>query len=184
MAPSSPWMLDGWEGKLSRFWECFTLAAFSFSGNEVVAILAAESANQRKVLPKAVRRIFSRITFYYVFAVLVLGLTVDCNDPLLTRKESGDPYRNYPGGFIIMALRAGIPSLAHLINAIQILAAFSVATANIYVAVTDSICNFLNFIRVSRFKPWPMKGWRRLFSNPNKSAFLNLMAKYVLIIPR
>jgi len=128
-------MLNGWAGKLSRFWECFTLASFSFSGNEVIAILAAETENQRKVLPKAVRRIASRITLYYVSAVLILGLTVSCNDPLLMRQEARDPIRNYPGGFVIMAERAGIPGLPDLINAIQILAAISVGTVNIYVAV-------------------------------------------------
>jgi yeast amino acid transporter len=138
-APKESWILDGWAGKLSRFWECFTLASFSFSGNEVIAILAVDTENQRKVLPKAVRRIFSRITAYYIFAVLVLGLTVSCNDPLLTRQESRDPIRNYPGGFVIMALRAGIPFLPDLINAIQILAAVSVATVNIYVSVITSL---------------------------------------------
>lgn len=129
-------MLDGWAGKLSRFWECFTLAAFSFSGNEIIAILAAETENQRKVLPKAVRRIYSRITIYYVSAVLILGLTVSCNDPLLTRQEARDPITNYHGGFVIMAARAGIPVLPDLINAIQILASISVATLDIYVAVS------------------------------------------------
>jgi amino acid transporter len=144
-------MLVGWAGKLSRFWECFTLASFSFSGNEVIAILAAETENQRKVLPKAVRRIFSRITTYYVLAVLVLGLTVSCNDPLLTRQESRDPIRNYPGGFVIMAERAGIPFLPDFINAIQILASISVATVDLYVSVIALLTQLMWF-RVSRFK--------------------------------
>jgi yeast amino acid transporter len=161
--------VDGWAGKLSRFWECFCLAAFSFSGNEVVAILAAETANQRKVLPKAVRRIFSRITFYYVFAVLALGLTVDCNDPLLVRKEFGDAIRNYPGGFIIMAERAGIRGLPDLINAIQILAAFSVATANLYISVRDPRFYTFDLIRASHFRLWRMRGWRLLSLNQSRS---------------
>lgn len=138
-------MVDGWAGKLSRFWECFTIASFSFSGNEVIAILAVETENQRRVLPKAVRRIYSRIVIYYVFAVLVLGLTVSCNDPLLSRQELRDPIRNYPGGFVVMAERAGIPVLPHFINAIQILASISVATINIYVAVSASSLHGADF---------------------------------------
>jgi len=129
-------MLSGWAGKLSRLWDSFCLAAFSFSGNEVIGIICAETEKQRKVLPKAVRRISSRIIFYYVMAVLVLGLTVSCNDPLLTRAESRDPIRNYPGGFVIMAERAGIPFLPSFINSIMILAAFSVATVDLFVAVS------------------------------------------------
>ena len=128
-------MLDGWAGKLSRFWECFCLAAFSFSGNEVIGIICVETERQRKVLPKAVRRISYRIIFYYVLSVLVLGLTVSANDPLLVRDESRDPVRNYPGGFVVMAERAGIPVLPDLINGIMILAAFSVATVNLFVSV-------------------------------------------------
>jgi len=128
-------MLDGWAGKLSRLWDCVCLAAFSFSGNEVIGILAVETEMQRKVLPKAVRRISHRIIFYYVMSVVGLTLTVSCNDPLLEKLELRDPVRNYPGGFVIMAERSGINGLPDLINAIQILAAFSVATVNIYVSV-------------------------------------------------
>jgi hypothetical protein len=72
-----------------------------------------------------------------------LGLTVSCNDPLLTRAESRDPIRNYPGGFVIMAERAGIPFLPSFINAIQILAAFSVATVNLFVAVPCSLSRII-----------------------------------------
>lgn len=127
--------MDGWRGKLAGFWECCLLAAFSYSGNDVVGILAAETEKQRKVLPKVVRRISYRIILYYVLAALVLGIAVSANDPLLTLRQSYDPIRDYPGGFIIMAERAGISVLPDFINAIMILAAFSVATADIYVAV-------------------------------------------------
>jgi amino acid transporter len=146
-------MLDGWAGKLSRFWECFCLAAFSFSGNEVIGIICVETERQRKVLPKAVRRISYRIIFYYVLSVLVLGLTVSANDPLLVRQESRDPTRNYPGGFVVMAERAGIPVLPDLINAIMILAAFSVATVNLFVAVPNSsLRTEANSSRVNPFR--------------------------------
>lgn len=136
-------MLDGWAGKLSRFWECCCLAAFSFSGNEVIGILAVETEMQRKVLPKAVRRISQRIIFYYVMSMLGLSLTVSSNDPLLRKSEVRDSTRNYPGAFVIMAERAGIKVLPDLINAIQILAAYSVATVDLYVSVILPLHNLI-----------------------------------------
>jgi amino acid permease len=159
-------MLDGWAGKLSRFWDCVCLAGFSFSGNEVIGIICVETEGQRKVLPKAVRRISYRIILYYVLSVLVLGLTVSCNDPLLSRQESRDPVRNYPGGFIVMAERAGIPILPDLINAIMILAAFSVATVNLFVAVPSSSLRKANLSRVKPFRLWRTRRWRQPSSNP------------------
>jgi yeast amino acid transporter len=86
-------------------------------------------------LPKAVRRISRRIIIFYVLAVVGLGLTVSTDDPLLTRAASGDPIRNYPGGFVIMAERAGIPVLPSLINILMIIAAFSMTNVGLFVAV-------------------------------------------------
>lgn len=39
----------------------FVTAAFSFSGTEMVGLCAAETANPRKTLPKAVKQVFWRI---------------------------------------------------------------------------------------------------------------------------
>jgi amino acid transporter len=39
----------------------FTTAAFSFSGTELVGLAAAETANPRETLPKAVKQVFWRI---------------------------------------------------------------------------------------------------------------------------
>ena len=118
------------------------MATYGFSGNEIIGILCHETEQQRKVLPKAVRRISRRIILYYVLAVAGLGLSVSVDDPLLALHRSRDPIRNYPGGFIIMAERAGIPVLPHLINVIMIIAAFSMATAGLFVAVPKVYISF------------------------------------------
>lgn len=102
-------------------------------------------------------------------AVLVLGLTVSCNDPLLTRAESRDPIRNYPGGFVIMAERAGIPFLPGFINAIQILAAFSVATVNLFVAVPCSLSSIL--IRPEPIPPGISGREYGLVISPNRQGY-------------
>jgi amino acid permease len=147
VTPTAPWFWDsGIKEKLTRFWECYIVAFYSFTGSEMIGILGAETDRQREVLPKAVRHISCRIVLYYVLASLMLSLTVSPNDPLLTLPTISDPTtmpRYYPGGFIIMAERASLPRLADFINAIMILAVTSVATIDLYVSVNSFSCQVL-----------------------------------------
>jgi len=114
---------------------------FSYTGTELLAITAWETEYPRHSLPKAVRRVSHRIVLYYVGAIFILGLTVSANDKLLTLPlsptitdvDTTPPV--YQGGFMIMVERAGIPVLPHIINAVQVIATLSVATADIYVTV-------------------------------------------------
>lgn len=68
---------------------------------------------------------------YYVGAVFALGLNLSANDPILA--GTGDP--RYPGGFIVMIERAGIRGLPHVVNAVMLIAALSVANADLYITV-------------------------------------------------
>jgi amino acid transporter len=129
------------KGKLAGFWDCCSLALFSFTGTELLAITAWETEYPRYTLPKAVRRVSGRVILYYLSAIFILGLTVSPSDPLLSLPLSptitqADPTPPiYPGVFIIMVKRAGIPVLPHIINAVMVIATLSVATADIYITV-------------------------------------------------
>ena len=98
---------------------------------------AVETERQRETLPKAVKRISHRIIFYYVGAILILGLNLSANDPILPMRVAADSIRYYHGGFITMLQRANIPGLPHVCNAVMVIAALSVANADIYVAVSQ-----------------------------------------------
>ena len=114
------------------------IASFSFTGNEIVSILANETERQKESLPLVVRRIAHRIIPLYLFAILALGITISPDDPILTLPTAVSATQKgpfYPGGFIVMAKRAGIPVLPSLINFVMIIAATSCAAADIYVAV-------------------------------------------------
>jgi len=67
-------------------------------------------------------------------ALVVLGLTVSSNDPILGLSSENEK-RSYPGGFVIMAERGGRQIQAQMINVVMILAIFSVANTNLYVTV-------------------------------------------------
>lgn len=79
-------------------------------------------------------RVSGRIVFYYTSAVFILGLTVSSFDPILTLPQS-HVQPNYPGGFVVMAERAGLTAVAWIINIVMIIATLSVATVDLYVTV-------------------------------------------------
>ena len=130
--------LQGASGKVAAFWDCCSVALFSYTGTELIAVTAWETEHPRRNLPKAVRRVSHRIILYYVGAVFILGLTVSPNDPLLNlplspKATATDPTPPiYRGAFMVMAMR---PILPHIINGVSVIATLSVATADLYVAV-------------------------------------------------
>jgi len=136
------WKEDGWKdflvgggwGQLAAFWSCCCQACLAYLGSEIIGITADEAEQPRKTIPTGVRRISGRIIFCYVGTIFVLGLNVSSNDPVLASYVTS-PKGSYQGPFVLMVQRANIPGLAHMLNAISIIAALSVANANLYVSV-------------------------------------------------
>ena len=135
LAGLKSFLAPGAAGRFFGFWECCCLAVFSYTGCEMLGITADETERQRENIPKAVKRVTHRIILYYVSAVFTLGLNVSANDPILTQTSTNV----YHGAFIVMLQRAGIPGLPHLVNAVMVVAAVSVATADVYVGVTPDL---------------------------------------------
>jgi amino acid transporter len=69
-------------GRFTGLWSTLVNAAFSYGGIEMVAVAAGEAANPRKNIPKAVRRVFWRILFFYILGSLMIGVTVSSNNPV------------------------------------------------------------------------------------------------------
>lgn len=132
------YLVPGAAGRFFGFWACCCQAIYAYVGTEVMGIAADETERQRETLPKAVRRVSYRIMFYYVGAVFVLGLNVSALDPLLKSSVS-DPNGSYQSPFVLMVRRAGIPGLAHVINAVALIASLSVANANLYSSVSNLV---------------------------------------------
>ena len=120
---------------LGRFLGLFSTlvnAAFSYGGVEMVAVAAGEAENPRKNIPKAVRRVFWRILFFYVLGSLAIGVLVPYNDEkLLSAQDSGAPGAA-ASPWVIAIQRAGIPGLDSVINAVILTSATSSANAFLY----------------------------------------------------
>ena len=120
---------------LGRFLGLFSTlinAAFSYGGVEMVAVAAGEAENPRKNIPKAVRRVFWRILFFYVLGTLALGVLVPYDSPdLLGAQESGAAGAN-ASPWVVGIRNAGIPVLDSIINAVILTSASSSANAFLY----------------------------------------------------
>ena len=129
-----PFLVGGNWGRLAGFWSCCCQACFSYLGAEIIGITADEVERPRETLPKAVRRVSCRLIFYYVGTTFVLGLNLLADDPQLAWYMS-NPAGSYRGPFVLMVQRANIRGLSHVLNAVALVAALSLANANMYVTV-------------------------------------------------
>lgn len=108
-------------GRFLGYWAVMSNAVFSFAGVESVAMAAAETRNPRRAIPKACKRVFFRVTMFYILAVLIVGMLVASNDPTLD-DDSGTAAQS---PFVIAAGKAGIKAIPSVVNAIVITSAWS-----------------------------------------------------------
>ncbi|SHO76501.1 Similar to S.cerevisiae protein GAP1 (General amino acid permease) [Malassezia sympodialis ATCC 42132] len=112
------------------FCSSFTGVAFAFAGTELVGLASAETAEPRKVLPKACQQVVIRIVLFYILSLLLVTFVVPYNDPRLTNGHGH--YDPHTSPFVI-ALRIGqIKVLPHIVNAVIIVSTLSVANSSVY----------------------------------------------------
>lgn len=119
--PFAEYLVEGGIGKFVGFWSVLTAAAYSFVGIESTAIVAAETKRPRTVVPEASKRVFFRVGVIYLASLFVISLIVPYTDEGLVA-GSGTAATS---PFVIAAQRAGINSVASLVNALVICSAFS-----------------------------------------------------------
>ncbi|KIV98179.1 hypothetical protein PV10_01858 [Exophiala mesophila] len=127
-----PYIADGAAGRFLGLWSTLVNAAFSYGGVEMVAVAAGEAEDPRRNIPKAVKRVFWRILFFYVLGSLAIGVLVPSNDEnLINARESGAAGAAQ-SPWVIAISRAGIDVLPSIINAVILTSASSSANAFLY----------------------------------------------------
>ncbi|BGP47346.1 Amino-acid permease inda1 [Rhodotorula kratochvilovae] len=106
----------------------FVTAAFSFAGTELVGLAATETPNPRKTLPSAVKNTFWRITLIYITSLTIIGVNLPYNEETLMGGGSGAG----TSPFVIMANRAGLKGLDHLINITICISVLSIGLSCVY----------------------------------------------------
>jgi amino acid transporter len=135
------------------FFSVLIQAGFSFIGTEIVAITfvslcslfpparfdpeltsipspflsAGEAQNPRRNLPRAIRRVYIRILFFYVLGTFMIGIIVPSNN-----KRLGTSSDAAASPFVIAISEAGIKVLPSIINACLITSAWSAASSDLY----------------------------------------------------
>ncbi len=117
---------NGWHGLLMAL----ALIMFSFGGLELVGITAAEAAEPRKVIPKAINQLVYRILIFYIGALVVLLSLRPWDHLLLSLSSGGDDYRSSP--FVSIFAILGQDTAAHVLNFVVLTAALSVYNSCVY----------------------------------------------------
>ncbi|KAG9241214.1 arginine permease [Calycina marina] len=119
--PFIEYVTSGSLGSFLGFWAVMNNAVYSFSGVESVSVAACETQNPRQNIPRACKRVFARVSIFYILAVLIVGMLVPSNDPDL-EYDSGNASTS---PFVLAATRAGIKIVPHVINAVVLTSAWS-----------------------------------------------------------
>ena len=115
--------INGFKGFLSVMPTCI----FAMSGSENAGLVAAETANPRRSVPKAVGSIWLRLSMFYILGSLMVTITVSPHDPNLF---GGDGTNASP--FVIAYRNAGIGPMAHIMNAVIFISVLSTGSISGY----------------------------------------------------
>ncbi|OKL64327.1 hypothetical protein UA08_00892 [Talaromyces atroroseus] len=125
------YLVPGAGGRFTAFLECWVIAGFSFYfAPEMLVQSAGEMHNPRKSLPKAARRYFWRLIFFYILGALAIGITCRSDAPGLL---SGAGNAN-ASPWVIAIREAGYAVLPSIINVGILLSAWSASNAYLYLS--------------------------------------------------
>lgn len=120
------------KGKFVSFVNVLVTAVFAYGGTELVGVTVAEAENPRRNVPKAIRLTFYRILVFYICSVLLLGMCVPYNDPLLISATKAKTSAN-ASPFVVAIKNAHIKGLDHLINVCVLVFIFSASNSDLYI---------------------------------------------------
>ncbi|KAI1913774.1 hypothetical protein LOZ53_002226 [Ophidiomyces ophidiicola] len=126
-------MMTGPMGSFLGMWTTLINVIFSYVGMDIVAATAAESKAlaDSEAMKMASRKISLRIITVYALTMLTSSFTVPWDHPFLNGKAQSVGAQSI---FVIAAVEAGLPALAHFYNAIYLFSAFTCAINSMYVA--------------------------------------------------
>ncbi|KAF2447985.1 hypothetical protein P171DRAFT_383273 [Karstenula rhodostoma CBS 690.94] len=125
------------EGNLGRFLgflQCLIQASFTIAGPDYVSMAAGEAENPRKIMPRAYKAVFYRLTAFFVLGSLCVGINVPFNDPELKAAFKDGKPGAAASPYVVAMNRLRIEGLPHIVNAMVLGAAFSAGNSYVYCA--------------------------------------------------
>ncbi|MCJ1272246.1 hypothetical protein MMC21_000032 [Puttea exsequens] len=126
------YIADGSGGRFLGFFATMVNAAFAYGGVEMVAVAAGEAENPRRNIPKAIRRVFWRIIFFYVLGALAIGVLIPYNEHQLLDAQKNKLPGAAASPWVIAIYRAAVPALPSIVNTVILTAATSSGNAFLY----------------------------------------------------
>ena len=125
-----PLYTDGAAGRFLGFVQCLIQASFTIAGPDYVSMAAGEAENPRKVMPRAYKAVFYRLTAFFVLGSLCVGINVPYNDAeLIAAFKDGKPGAA-ASPYVVAMNRLRITVLPDIVNALVLASAFSAGMLN------------------------------------------------------
>ncbi|KAF2262770.1 amino acid transporter [Lojkania enalia] len=115
--------LNGFKGFLSVMPTCI----FAMAGSENCGLVAAETDNPKKAVPRAVGSIWLRLSLFYLLGALMVTICVDPANPNIFGQDGTNA-----SPFVIAYREAGLPPLAHMMNAVIFISVVSTGSISGY----------------------------------------------------
>lgn len=119
--------VQGALGRFLGFFSGLTTAAFSSIGAEMLALVAAETRNPRKIVPRALKATWVRVVLFYFMGAFCVSLIVPSNDERLGSSSTGSA-----SPYVIAIQNAGIKVLPDIINACILTSALSAGVSDLF----------------------------------------------------
>ena len=106
----------------------------SWKGPEYVSLTAGEAEMPRRTMPRAFRGVFHRLTVFFIFGSLCVGVVVPYSDPNLLRAISSAKAGAGSSPYVIAMERMNIRVLPHIVNALIMTSIFSAGNSYFFCA--------------------------------------------------
>jgi L-asparagine transporter-like permease len=126
---------------ISGLFLAMVFVLFSYVGTEVVSVTAAESENPERDIPRAARRMVTRLALFYIGAITIVLTVVPW-----TATAQGGSVTESP--FVTVFSAAHIPAAATVMNFVVLTAALSSANTNLYLTT-----RMMHSLATDRFAP-------------------------------
>ncbi|KAL2014221.1 hypothetical protein VTN00DRAFT_1746 [Thermoascus crustaceus] len=124
-------LVDGDAGRSVALLRCVILSAFAFMfAPELIVIGGGEMESPRRNIPRASRRFFYRLVFFYILGTLAITVICPSDNKALTNGGAGAG----SSPFVIGIKNAGIPVLDHIVNAVILTSAWSSGNSFLYMS--------------------------------------------------
>ncbi|KAF1970313.1 hypothetical protein BU23DRAFT_556976 [Bimuria novae-zelandiae CBS 107.79] len=130
----APLYREGNLGRFLGFLQCLIQASFTIAGPDYVSMAAGEAENPRKIMPRAYRAVFYRLTAFFVLGSLCVGINVPYDDPELKAAFRDGKPGAAASPYVVAMNRLRIEGLPHIVNAMVLGAAFSAGNSYVYCA--------------------------------------------------